>query len=232
MKTMDIYQLFVARRSVVGALMAALGAVGVSAQGSGRLYDPEPPADSGYVRVVLPMRTAPVDVLVDGKVRIQKLTPNVLSDYLVLKEGKHVLSFRVGGKTWAHDWEVARGKSMTLSYAALQGAGPSHSFEDRGNTNKLKAVLVFYHLNAQWGDVEVTAAPGNSKVFGPVAYGASNALQVNPITVDLTITSAAKSVKTPLQMSQGQTYSVALFDEGGKPVAKVFPSAVERYTGN
>lgn len=221
---------FLGRRLAGLCLLAALACNSALAQGNGRLYDPEPPLDSGYVRVVLPMRTAPVDVLVDGKVRIQKLTPNVLSDYLVLKEGKHVLSFRVGGKTWAHDWEVARGKSMTLSYAALQGAGPSHSFEDRGNTNKLKAVLVFYHLNPRWGEVEVSAA--NAKVFGPVAYGASSALQVNPIAVELNIGAEGKSVKTQLQMAQGQTYSVAVFDEGGKAVAKVFPSAVERYTGN
>ncbi len=220
-----------ARRQWLACAAALLCSTAAQAQGSGRLYDPEPPPDSGYVRLVLTFKTAPLDVSVNGKLRVGKLGAYTMSDYLVLKEGKHQFAFSQGGKTWSHDLTVVRGKSVTLAYSALKGDGPSHSFEDKGNTNKLKSLLSFYHLHPTMGTVDVTAAPGAAKVFNAVAYGAYNNLQVNPIAVELAIGAGAKRASTKLEMMQGQTYSVVLFDEGGKAVAKVFPSATERYTG-
>ncbi|MGQ0709783.1 MAG: DUF4397 domain-containing protein [Rhodoferax sp.] len=219
------------RRQWLAGAVALVCAAAAHAQGSGRLYDPEPPLDSGYVRLVLAFKSAPVDVLVDGKPRVGKLAPYAMSDYLVLKEGKHGIAFSQAGKSWSHELTVVRGKSVTLAYTALKGEGPSHRFEDKGNTNKLKSLLSVYNLHPHMGAVDVTAAPGATKVFNAVAYGSSSTLQVNPIAVELAIGGAGKTASTKLEMMQGQTYSVVLFDEGGKPVARVFPSATERYTG-
>ena len=61
---------------------AALAAFGASAQQAGTLYDPEPPADSAYVRFIV-LGSGAVDVLVDGKPRVTKLAAGTPSDYLV-----------------------------------------------------------------------------------------------------------------------------------------------------
>ena len=201
------------------------------AQGSGRLYDPEPPLDSGYVRIVWAATGAPVQLSVDGKVRIPKLGAYSVSDYLVLKEGTHTLAFQQGAKSWSHPWTVARGKSVSLVYDAMKGDGPVHVLEDKGNTNKLKALLAFYNLAQQAPKVGVAAAQGNAKVFDGVPYGSMAAMQVNPIAIGLEITGANKPVSAQLEMQAGQTYSVFLFNVNGKPQTHVVQSTVERYTG-
>ena len=69
----------------------------VHAQGNARLYDPEPPVDSGYVRIVLASPSAPVDLWVDGQPRISNLAAQQLSEYLVLIEGAHTLELHAAG---------------------------------------------------------------------------------------------------------------------------------------
>lgn len=218
------------RTCIAWSLCALAGHV-AWAQGSGRLYDPEPPTDSGYVRVVWALAGAPAQVSVDGRVRIPKLTAYSVSDYLVLKEGAHTLAFQQGGKTWSHPWNVARGKSVSLAYAAMKGEGPSHVMEDKGNTNKLKSLLAFYNLHPQVTRAGVVTVHGNSKVFDGVPFGSMAALQVNPIAIELELAGADKPVTAQLDMQAGQTYSVFLFNVDGKPQTRVVQSTTERYTG-
>ena len=74
----------------------------VWAQPAGLLYDPEPPVDSAYVRIVLASPTGVVDVLVDGRVRIQKLATGQASEYLVLAAGKHTIALHAAEIGRAH----------------------------------------------------------------------------------------------------------------------------------
>lgn len=220
-------------RRAVGIVLGCCAVLGHGAwaQGSGRLYDPEPPLDSGYVRVVWAMGGAAVQVSVDGKVRVPKLAPYEVSEYLVLKEGAHTLAFQQGSKTWTHPWSVMRGKSASLAYVAMKGDGPAHVLEDKGNSNKLKSLLAFYNLHPQVAKASVAAQQGSAKVFEGVAYGAMAALQVNPIAVGLEVSGADKPVTAQLEMQAGQTYSVFLFNVDGKPQTRVVQSTTERYTG-
>lgn len=219
-------------RRALGVALACgvLLAHSVWAQGSGRLYDPEPPSDSGYVRIVWAMG-ATVQVSVDGKARVAKLAPYGVSEYLVLKEGVHTLAFQQGGKTWSHPWTVTRGKSVSLAYAAMKGDGPSHVMEDKGNTNRLKSLLAFYNLHPRAVKADVSTQQGKSKVFDGVAYGSMAALQVNPIAIGLEVAGADRSAVAQLEMQAGQTYSVFLFNVDGKPQTRVVQSTTERYTG-
>lgn len=220
-------------RRVIGMAVGWCALLGHAAwaQGSGRLYDPEPPLDSGYVRIVWAVGGAPTQVSVDGKVRVPKLAAYSVSDYLVLKEGGHTLVFQQGGKTWSHAWNVTRGKSVSLAYAAMKGDGPAHVLEDKGNTNKLKSLLAFYNLHPQVAKAGVVTVQGDSKVFDGVAYGSMAALQVNPIAIGLKIAGADKPATAQLDMQAGHTYSVFLFNVDGKPQTHVVQSTTERYTG-
>lgn len=220
-------------------LVAGLGLVvalsSAVAQGSGRLYDPEPPVDSAYVRTLVATKGGPVDVFVDGKLRLRSVPGQVVSDYMVIPEGKHTLALHAAGKGQAvvsKELDVVKGKSNTVAFAALKGDAQTSIFEDRGNTNKLKATLAAYHVAPALGSVDISTADGASKVFGGLLPGTSASIQVNPIAVNLAVNAGKSAATVKLEMSQGGTYSVVVFDEGqGRPLIKVFTNRVERYTG-
>lgn len=209
-----------------------------SAQPTGVLYDPEPPADSAYVRVIVTSREASVDVMVDGHPRIRKLGGAEASDYMVLAAGKHTIALHPAGKTTAYlstTIEVVRGRAMTLAFTALQANTVPVIFEDKANSNKLKALLAVYHLDAKAGPLDLFTADGNTKVFSSLTFGTPNAIQVNPIAIELI---AAKTgdktpkARTSLTMTQGGAYSVLLLPgEGGALLARTMPNKIERYTG-
>lgn len=208
------------------------------AQPAGLLYDPEPPADSAYVRVILASHDGLVDIQVDGHPRIRNLKSGEFSDYMVLSAGKRTISIHTAGKSVANlssSIDVVRGKAMTIAFTELKTGKTPIVFEDKANTNKLKAQLAVYHLIEKAGPLDVLTADGNTKVFSGVAFGASTSLQVNPISIDLIATNGGDKIakaRTSLSMSQGGTYSILLSSgEGGNLIARTAQNKIERYTG-
>ena len=210
----------------------------VMAQPTGLLYDPEPPVDSAYVRVVLASREGVVDVMVDGRLRIQKLALGEASEYMVLAAGKHTIAVHATGKSTAYfstAFDVARGRAMTLAFATLRADTVPVVFEDKTNSNKLKALLAIYNLDTKIGALDVLTADGNTKVFSAVAYGTSASIPVNPISIDLIAVKVGDKVpqaRTSLPMTQGGTYSIFLLSgDGGTLMAHALQNKIERYTG-
>ena len=210
----------------------------VMAQPAGLLYDPEPPVDSAYVRVLLASREGVVDVMVDGRLRIQKLASGEASEYMVLAAGKHTIAVHATGKSSAYfstTFDVVRGRAMTLAFTTLRADTVPVVFEDKANSNKLKALLAVYNLDAKTGGLDVLTADGNTKVFSGVAYGASASIPVNPISIDLIVVKIGDKVpqtRTSLVMTQGGTYSILLMPgDGGKLIARAVQNKIERYTG-
>lgn len=221
------------RRVLLG--MMAIGAVPWAwAQGNGRLYDPEPPADSAYVRVVVSSKGPAMDVAVDGVVRIRALPGQEVSDYMVLPGGSHTVALQVSGKGQimaSKLLDVQKGKSLTLAFSTAKSDARTVVFEDKGNTNKLKAILAAYNLGAH-GSLDVATVDGSSKVFTGLAAGSSSSIQVNPITVELLAKNEKGQGKVKLEMTQGGTFSLVAFEDAqGRPSLKVFQGRVERYTG-
>lgn len=226
-------------------LAIALGLVGhvpfTSAQPAGQLYDPEPPADSAYIRVLVVNTDAPVDVLVDGKPRSAKLAAGEVGDYMVLTAGKHLIALQPSGKTsggTTYSLEVIKGKAMTLGFSSTKPGTAPTIFEDKANTNKLKSMVAAYHLDSKAGALDLLTADGSTKVFTNLAYGSSNSIQVNPITVELIAAKVGENIsqtipqKTALSMIQGATYSVFLLPNNqGKLTARTVQNKTERYTG-
>jgi alginate O-acetyltransferase complex protein AlgF len=208
------------------------------AQPAGLLYDPEPPVDSAYVRVIFASRDGPVDIMIDGRPRIRNLGVGEFSDYLVLNAGKHTMSIHPAGKSVAHlstPIEVIRGRAMTIAFATLKTGATPIVFEDKANTNKLKVQLAVYHLSDQAGPLDILTSDGNTKVFSGVIFGASTSLQVNPISIELIAAKGGDKIaqaRTSLSMAQGGTYSILLSSgEGGKLLARTTQNKIERYTG-
>jgi alginate O-acetyltransferase complex protein AlgF len=224
-------------KSALVLLLATLGPL-VNAQPAGQLYDPEPPADSAYVRVIVASRGSVVDVMVDGRPRIAKLKSGEPGDYMVLAAGKHSIAIHAAGKPTAQvstTLDVVRGRAMTIAFTTLLSDAEPILFEDKANSNKLKSMLAVYNLDSKSGPLDLLTADGNTKVFVGVAHGAPVSIQVNPISVELI--AAKTGDKTPLarvslSMTQGGTYSVFLLPtEGGKLSALAAQNKTERYTG-
>lgn len=208
------------------------------AQPAGLLYDPEPPADSAYVRVILARHDEPVDIQVDGRPRIRNLKSDEFSDYMVLTAGKRTISIHTAGKSTANlstSIEVVRGKAMTIAFTSLKTNKTPIIFEDKANTNKLKVQLAVYHLVEKAGPLDVLTVDGNTKVFSGVVFGTSTSLQVNPISIELIATNGGDKIaksRTSLSMTQGGTYSLLLSSgEGGNLIARTAQNKIERYTG-
>lgn len=223
---------------VLTALLIGL-AQSLRAQPTGLLYDPEPPSDSAYVRILLASRGAPVDVLVDGRVRVHKLGPGRASDYLVLTAGKHQLAIHPTGKSVAQvstTLDVVQGRAMTVAFTTLSANATPILFEDKANSNKLKALLAVYHLDAKAGVLDVLTVDGKTQVFSGLAYGTSRAIPVNAISIELMATKTGDKralASTALAMAQGGTYSVLLLPAaaGDKLQALAQQNKIERYTG-
>ena len=222
---------------------AALILIGLSfsalAQPAGLLYDPEPPADSAYVRAIHAGRDGDIDVLVDGRLRVRKLAAGEASDYMVLSAGKHTVAVHPASKSGASfttTLDVVRGRAMTVAFTSLKADAAPVIFEDKANSNKLKALLAVYHLDPKVGSLDVLTTDGVVKVFTGLAYGSPASIQVNPISIDLIAAKSGDKVpltKTSLVMNQGGTYSVLLLPGvGGKLVSRAVQNKIERFTGN
>jgi alginate O-acetyltransferase complex protein AlgF len=219
--------------SVAFALLVAARAA--CAQPAGQLYAPEPPADSAYVRVLVSSAPDPVQVMVDGRPRGTKLGAGAPSDYMVLNAGKHTIALHPAGKAAGGasvTLDIVSGKSLTLAFPTLKAGAAPVVFEDKGNTNKLKALLAVYNLGT--APVDVVTADGSTKVFSAIAPGVPASIQVNPITVELLATRAGEKTelaRTRLSMSHGGTYSVFLLPgKAGKLSAQAVQSRTEPYT--
>jgi alginate O-acetyltransferase complex protein AlgF len=132
--------------------------------------------------------------------------------------------------------DVVPGKAMTIAFASLKADSKPSIFEDKANTNKLKSLVSAYHLDAKAGALNLQTADGSTKVFSNLVYGASNSIQVNPISVELVAAkptdapSAAGASKTKLSMAAGANYSVFLMpNEQGLLTAKAVQNKTERY---
>ncbi len=208
------------------------------AQSSGLLYDPEPPANSAYVRVIHAGREGAVDLVVDGKQRVRNLAGGEASDYLVIPAGQHTFALHPAGKAAASvsaAMEVDSGRAITVAFTTLRADAKPLVFEDKANSNMLKAVLAVYHLDAKSGPLDVLTVDGKTRVFANVAPGASSHLSVNPITIELIAAKPgdkAAQARATAAMAPGGTYSFLLLPgEGGKLVARAMQNKVERYTG-
>lgn len=233
------------RRRLTMALLAstslALPSLAVSQSANrGGLYDPEPPPDSAYLRIVVVGTKAALDVSVDGKKRGIQIQDGVVSDYLILPHGQRTITLAsVGGGASANSFslEVPKGKAITLAYDGFKTDTKPRVFEDKSNTNKLKSQLSAYNLDPKAGALDVTTADGATRVFTNLSFGASNSIQVNPISVDLTAMKsgeAAKLLATPasLSMTQGASYSVFFVPDGkGGTSARTIQNKTERYSG-
>lgn len=231
---MLIDRLIIKTLRMTAAVMLLAQAAG--AHSAEQLYDPEPPADSAYLRVIHIVPDVAVEVRVDGNPRIRNLDNGKVSEYLVLPNGKHRIALLTAGKTRvAADIETDSGHLITLAFSSLRADSSPLIFADRANSNKLKAVLAVYNLNAGSGRLDILTAKNQTPVFSNIAAGSTSQQLVRAIPIELIATQTGDKTelaRTELVMSPGSAFSIFLLPgRDGKLTAQSVQSSIERYTG-
>jgi alginate O-acetyltransferase complex protein AlgF len=208
----------------------------LQAQTQPGLYDPEPPANSAYVRIVHTSGDGAVDLLVDGKLRASAIARGIPCDYLVLPAGSHQLELKQGGKSRVTlPLDAPGSHALTLAFGSLAASSKPQIFEDKTIANKLKATLTVYHLHPAMEALDIMTADGKLTVFPALAQGGTAVRAVNPIAIELMAAKAGTGLglaRAQLNLVQGGSYSLILLEgSGGKLVAQTAQNKIERYTG-
>lgn len=196
------------------------------------LYDPQPPANAAYVRVIVGGGAPEFDVWVDKKPRLSKLAASIPSAYMVLPAGSHEISVQAGKQQVPVSIDAQASRSLTVLIPSLGAGSKPVVIEDKVNSNRLKSIISAYQLGSS-DSLDVWTADGSTQVFKSLQMGGSAALVVNPISLEFHVTAAAN--KTPLatgklDMAPGGAYSVVI--TGGKPgelKVQTHANTVERY---
>lgn len=176
-----------------------LSAVSMAAAQEG-LYDPAPPANSAFVRVV----GAPSATLGTKTVTAEK---GGASTYVVVPQG--TFTVKVGPLT--RRLVVAAGKFYTLV-----PQGPRLLLlDDQPFDNRAKALLTVYNLS-KTPLVDLKTADGKTAVITGVKPGASGSRAVNGITVDLAAFAGDKALASlrDVRLERGKAYALVLMDDG------------------
>lgn len=204
------------------------------AQMTGRLYDPMPPDNSAYLRVLDAAPGQPVSVLIDGKIHVKSLPARTVSDYLVLPSGKHQIQVQTSGKSQGVvEIDLAKKKAYTVVFPKAKR--PAWIFTDRTSTNKLKSMLAVYNVAPSMGPVDVKTADGKTKVFTALEAGKPAILEVNPISVNLAVFGGGASTPggtASLNMQRGSAYSLFLLPAADGFEILSVQNHRERYTGH
>lgn len=227
--TMIIQAKFHTRRILIAALLC-MGA-GAWAQQT-TLYDPQPPANSAYVRVIVGDQE--VNVSVDKRVRLEKIPAATPSAYLVVPAGPHEVTIQAKGKHITVPVKAEASRSITVLISSLTGGSKPVVMEDKVNSNRLKAIIAIYNLTAST-TLDAWTADGSTAVFQGVAPGGTASLVVNPVKLAYMVASAGS--KTALathdfSMTAGNAYSIVVTGAANAFTTQAHQNTVERYLGH
>jgi alginate O-acetyltransferase complex protein AlgF len=181
--------------------LAAASLAAVSAQG---LYDPEPPANSAFVRVI----NAGSGELKPGidAVSYGAVGGFNASAYRVIPQGAHKLAAGAANK------EV--NVLAKRFYSMIVNGSDVTVLEDPANPGQTKAGLAIYNLS-KIGSVALKTDDGKTTVVDGVAPGTVKSQAVNAIKVGLAAFNGSSKIASfpAVQLERGSTYSTIVFSE-------------------
>lgn len=171
--------------------LALVALSGFSAQANDQeLYDPAPPADSAFIRLInASSDSAPVTSSL-GSVTFTGVTSPAITDYSVLKAGDYEMKVGEG----SFDIHVEAGKYYTLALLTKEGKPSVTALEDAMVTNPAKAVVYFYNLSDS-PKASLFAPQHKADIVAEIESGKGGAREVNALTLDLAITAGGKEIK-------------------------------------
>jgi alginate O-acetyltransferase complex protein AlgF len=169
------------------------------------LYEPTPPADSAFVRVIQANSTAKTVTPELGGKSFGKLTYPALSAYQIIPAGEH--SFKAGEVTAKLAVEAGRYYSIALTSSAAPAL-----LEDALIANPAKARLYFYNLSDA-KETTLFAPKQKAAIFSKQAAGSNTSREINALTLPLQLLVADKLVASlpEVQLKRRAGTSVVLF---------------------
>lgn len=165
-----------------------------------QLYDPAPPANSAFVRVL----NATSATLGGKTVAAEK---GAASPYVVIPQGD--FAAKVG--TISNKLTVEAGNF----YSVVTIGGKLTLLTDQLSENRAKALLTIYNLTKA-SSVDLKTADGKTAVVSGVKSGESGTRAVNGLTVDLSAFDGTKALGTlkGVKLERGSAYALVLTDAG------------------
>ena len=148
------------------------------------LYDPAPPADSAFVRVINAAEGGPVDVSL-GANSFSKVAFPGISAYQIVPQGAH--SAKLGGDET--DLTITAGKYYSLAVVEKDGKKEIVQIEDPQIKNPAKALITFYNLSDAPA-AALYAAAQKADIFPAVKTGDKASREVNALTIDVAVKDA------------------------------------------
>jgi alginate O-acetyltransferase complex protein AlgF len=164
------------------------------------LYDPAPPADSAFVRV-LNVTTGTLG----GKA--VTASSGAASAYVVIPQGSFDAKLgALSGKLTA-----VAGKF----YSVFTSGGTLTVLTDQAADNRAKALLTIYNLSKR-PTIDLKTADGKTSVISGVKPGSSGSRAVNGVTVDLAAFAGSTALGTlkGVKLERGSAYALVLTDRG------------------
>jgi len=203
------------------------------------LYDPEPPPNSSYLRIIHAGSADSYNVIVDGKKRIGNLKPALASQYLILPSGTHQIEMTNvanPNKVIKASVSVVPGHSFTYAFLDYAVMSKPFIFDDIGIGNRLKSQLMVYNLSTNINKIDLQTADGAATVISGIDKYASKYLAVNPVEANVQlVNSDSKKVisKQSLKLTANTNLSIFLLSTPqGSPVVTQQLSTIEKYKRN
>ena len=162
------------------------------------LYDPAPPANSAFVRLL----NAPA-----GTVAGKALTADkTASPYVIVPQGE--FEAKIGQTTGKLKVEAGN------FYSVVINSGKLVLLKDQAADNRAKALLTVYNLSK--APIDLKTADGKTTVVTGVKPGESGSRAVNGITVDLSAFAGSKALGTvkKVKLERGNAYALVVTDSG------------------
>ncbi len=157
------------------------------------LYDPAPPANAAFVRVINATNNDTLKVTVSG-IAYDKVAKGSAAAYQVVKEGEVKPSVVAAGKTVeATAVKVDAGKYYTFAVTGEGSVIAVKEIEDALMANPAKSYVYFYNMSDA-AAASLTAPVQKADVVKASA-GTAGSRDVNPLTLDLAVMADGKEVK-------------------------------------
>ncbi len=160
------------------------------------LYDPAPPADAAFVRIIdttaNTAKPAYKSAIINGKTFEIKETEITISPYQIVLAGEHSIN---AGNSIADKISIEAGKYYTIAINGNPQGQKTKVFDDMLMENPAKCYLYFYNLSSA-PTASLFSPKHKANIVADVVSNDSGARAVNALTLDLSVLSSDKTVET------------------------------------
>ena len=188
------------------------------AAGNDELYDPEPPLNSSFLRLIQVGSNDTYEVLIDGVKKSQVLKAGSISDYYVVTSGSHRIQLKNQSnpnKDIKTSLTILPGYFFTYAFINYSKNSKEVLFKDLPNLNQLKSQLTSYNLTKSIDKFDLETTEGKISIFKGISQGSSKSITVNPIDISVSLidSSALNRLNLSLHLVAGKSFSLFFFDD-------------------